>query len=371
MQFCKRCLVPTTRPGITFDAEGICFPCRVAERHEAIDWDARRKELEKIAEWGRANSRCDYDCLIGVSGGKDSTRQALFARDDLGLRPLLVCCTYPPEQQSDLGAYNLNNLISLGFDTMVVGPSPEKWKRLMRKAFFKYGNWAKPTEMALYAIPPRIAIAYGIPLIFLGENNALASGDLGGSHTGDANRIKYNNTLSGGDPSEFLGDGIAENDIYWHTFPSDEEMARANIRIVYMGYYIMDFDPFVNTEIAKAHGLRARDVKEEDIGALNLNEDLDEDLVHVNQMLKFMKLGFARATDDACQMIRRGLLTREEGADLVRRYDGRCADRYVRMFCDYLGITVEEFWRHAEKFRNPDIWEKNGTGEWRLKHPVE
>ena len=57
-----------------------------------------------------------FDCIIGVSGGKDSTRQALFIREKLKMRPLLVCCTYPPEQLTDLGAKNLSNLIKLGFD---------------------------------------------------------------------------------------------------------------------------------------------------------------------------------------------------------------------------------------------------------------
>mgnify|MGYP001593183959 CR=1 FL=1 len=366
---CKKCVITSMRPGITFDEEGVCFPCRVAEKNKFVDWQARRNELQGIAQWGREHSFGGYDCIIGVSGGKDSTRQALYARDELGLKPLLVSCNYPPQQQSEIGAYNLGNLISLGFDTIFVGPAPETWKLLMKHAFYQYGNWAKATEMALYATLAKAAIAFKIPLIFLGENNALASGDLGGSVNGDANRIKYNNTLSGGNPKELLRDVLKEKDAIWHKFPSDKEMQDANLRIVYLGYYIEDFNTFVNAKIAIEHGLKIRNVKFEDIGALTNYEDLDEDFVHVNQLLKYLKLGFARVTDDACQAIRHGLISREEAVELVKKYDGKCASVYIKGFCDYIGITENEFLRVADLFRNRDIWKKGQNENWELDRP--
>ena len=370
MRICAKCVMPETRPGIRFDEDGVCLPCRYSGQNIPVDWAKRKRELSQIADWGRANSHCGYDCIVPVSGGKDSTRQALYARDELGLRPLLVSCVYPPEQQSEIGAYNLANLISLGFDTISVGPGPEKWKTMMKRAFYKFGNWAKATELALYAIPPRVAIAYGIPLIFLGENNALTYGDVGGSLGGDANRVKYNNTLAGGSPKDLIGDGISERDALWFTYPSDEIMNQANLRVVYMGFYIKDFNIYTNAEIAIRNGLRVRDVPSEDVGTLSNFEDLDEDFVHVNQLLKFFKLGFARVTDEACQSIRMGSMQREEAIELVRKYDGKCADRYIRKFSDYIGITLDEFWRVADSYRNPDIWQKDSAGEWHMLSPI-
>lgn len=370
MKICKKCVTPDTRPGIRFDEEGVCLPCRVSENSPEIDWDSRREELKRIAEWGRANSSCGYDCIVPVSGGKDSTRQALYARDELGLRALLVSCVYPPEQQSVIGANNLSNLISLGFDTITVGPGPEKWKTLMKRAFYKFGNWAKATELALYAIPPRVAIAYGIPLIFLGENNAITYGDLGGSFGGDANRVKYNNTLAGGTPKELIGDGITERDALWFEYPSDDDMNEAGLRVVYMGYYISDFTIYRNAEIAIQNGLHIRDVPPEDVGALSNFEDLDEDFVHVNQMLKFFKMGFARVADEASQSIRMGRMTRDEAIDIVRSYDGKCAPRYINQFSHYLGITHDEFWRVANSYRNPNIWKHHSNGDWELLSPI-
>ncbi len=370
MKICQRCVTPDTRPGIALDSEGVCFPCRVMEKQSEVDWAARRQELQAIAQWGTQSSVSSYDCIVAVSGGKDSLRQALYARDELGLKPLLVSCVYPPEQQSEVGANNLSNLIRLGFNTISIGPGPEKWKTLLKRAFYRFGNWAKATELALYATPPRVAMAWGIPLIFLGENNALSYGDLGGSLGGNANRVKDNHTLAGGSPNALLGDGITEQDVLWFTFPSDEEMAKANVRIVYLGYYVEDFNNYVNARIAVQHGLQTRHALPEEVGAINSFEDLDEDFVHVNQMLKYFKFGFARVTDETSQAVRLGLMSREKACELVRRYDGKCADSYVIKFCKYLGISLQEFWRVANSFRNKAIWEQDKSGRWILNSPL-
>lgn len=369
IQICNRCVTPSTRPGIQFDDHGVCLPCRVAAETPEIDWALRREELERLADWGRQHTGMGYHCIVPVSGGKDSTRQALYARDDLGLRPLLVSCTYSPQQQSEIGAHNIANLIELGFDTIIVGPGPEKWKQMMKRAFYKFGNWAKATELALYSIPPRVAIAYNIPLIFLGENNAITYGDLGGSLGGDANRMKYNNTLSGGTPDALMGEGMTDRDVLWFRYPSDEEMHRAHLRVVYMGFYIEDFNQHTNARIAIDGGLRVRETAPEDVGALNQVEDLDEDFVHVNQLMKFLKFGFARVTDEASQLVRLGLMSRDEAIEAVSKYDGRCHDRYIHAYCEFLGIDEREFWRVADSYRGKEVWTRDEAGAWHL-NPV-
>lgn len=368
IQFCQRCVQPSTRPDVIFDDEGICLPCRYAETRDQIDWEERRRELEEIAAWGRENSTAGYDCIIGVSGGKDSTRQALYARDELGLKPLLVSCAYPPEQQTERGAYNMANLTALGFDTVVMSPGPETWKEMMRRAYLIFANWCKSTELALYASAPRAAIAYNIPLVFYGENPALAWGDFGGSHGGDANQLKdEHHTLAGGYPTELIGDGISEADVIWYIMPSTDEMERLGMRMVYMGYYIEDFNGYRNAEIAIEHGLRTREEPPGMIGDITGFDALDEDFVIVNQMLKYLKFGFGKVNDQVCEAIRLGRLTRDEGIELIEKYDGRCAPKYIRRFCEYIGITEDEFWEVAERFRHEELLEKNENGDWRLK----
>lgn len=372
VKYCKRCVQANTRPDLVFE-EGVCLPCKAAEANdsEKIDWEARKKELYKIVEWGKQHSKLGYDCIIGVSGGKDSTRQALLARDELNLKPLLVSCTYPPEQLTERGAHNLGNLIRLGFDTITVSPNPKVWKYMMRKGFLKFGNWCKSTEMALKATLPRMAIAYNIPLILVGENPALTTGDWAGSLGGDGNQWQYSHTLRGG-PQSLLDedDEISESDLYWYNYPTDEEMQRANLRVVFLGYYFESFNGPENARIAIDNGLQIRTDPPEDTGNIVQYDQLDDDFVIVNQMLKYLKFGFGKVTDHACEVIRLDKMTREEGIELVKKYDGKCAYRFIERFYKYLKISEDEFWEVAESHRGQIAWEKDKKGRWRLKNPI-
>jgi N-acetyl sugar amidotransferase len=369
MRYCKKCVNPDTRPNIHFDEEGVCFPCRFAEQksQNAVDWAARRSELDEITRWGKEHTSSSYDCIVTVSGGKDSTRQALYARDELGLKPLLVSCVYPPEQQSERGARNLSNLIEHGFDTISLSLNPQVWKTMMRQGFLKYANWCKSTELALYAIPVHVAIAYKIPLIFLGENPAFTIGEKAGGLTGDASRMKYGNTLSGGLPEPLMTESITQQDVHFYRYPSEDDVSYANLRLVYLGYYIEDFNHFKNGEFAIANGLEIRNEPPEKIGDINGYTALDEDFVIVNQMIKYIKFGFGRVTDQAAEGIALGLMDRKTGIELVKKYDGKCDKSYIERFCQYLDISEDKFWEVVESVRGKDIWEKDGNGEWKLK----
>lgn len=371
-RYCRRCLEPSTRPDSVFDDEGICLPCRLLETAHEIDWDARRRELDRIVAWGKERNVSGYDCIIPVSGGKDSHRQAIYARDVLGMHALLVSCGYPPEQQTERGARNIGNLISLGFDCIYVSPAPETWRRLMRAGFFRWGNMFKSTELALYASAPKIATAWHIPLVLYGENPALSWGTAGGSFDSDANRLKYTNTLKGGDLDWILEAGFSLKEIYWHRYPEDHEIERAGLRMVYLGYFIPDFNDITNGTIAMENGLVPRegdDAVFEEIGQITPYDALDDDFVIVNQMLKQLKLGFGKASEQASGMVRAGVMTRDEAIDLAEKYDGKCGDRYVRQFCRYIGVTEDEFWTEAERWRNKDLWLQDGN-TWRLRYPL-
>ena len=123
MRICKRCIQPDTRPGIYFDDQGVCGACLWEEKKKEIDWESREKELQDIAEWAKKTTKSNYDCAIGVSGGKDSTKQALTARDRLGLRCLLVNCE--PDGITEIGRHNIENLKKLGFDVISIRPNPK------------------------------------------------------------------------------------------------------------------------------------------------------------------------------------------------------------------------------------------------------
>jgi N-acetyl sugar amidotransferase len=371
MKYCKKCLQPDTRPNIKFNTDGICPACEFWTSLESVDWDFREKQLKEICDFGSSNKSWGYDCLIGVSGGKDSTRQALFVKNKLKMNPLLVCCTYPPEQQAERGACNLQNLISLGFNTVVVGPGPRTWKKNMRHGFYKYGNWARSTELALFSSVPRLAIAYQIPLIFWGDNPAMTLGELGVQSQGyDGNKMKFSNTLGGGDSSWLCTKDITGRDIISYQYPSDHEMERARLKIVYLGYFWKVWSKRENGTLSALHGLDVRNEHPDSIGDILGADALDEDWTMINQMIKFRKFGFGRVTEFVSEEIRNGSMTREQGVELVEKYEGKCSEKYVNSFCTYLEISQQEFWKVVDSYTNKDLFSRDSSGAWKFKHPV-
>ena len=213
MRICTKCIQPDTRPGVFFNEESVCGACLWEDEKKKIDWGERKKELEIVANDAK-KSNAIYDCVIGVSGGKDSTKQAVTARDELGLNCLLV--NYQPENITELGRKNLENLKSLGFDLISIRPNPKIMMKVTKHDFFNYLNFVKASEFPLYASTYIIAEKFKIPLIIQGENPGLT---VGTSMTGvgtdsDALKAYQLQTLSGGIQEYLNVDGITEKDLY-------------------------------------------------------------------------------------------------------------------------------------------------------------
>lgn len=369
MKYCKKCVQPDTRPGIHFNEDGICGACLYEEEKKHIDWDSRWKELEKIAKWSKKTTKSNYDCAIGVSGGKDSTFQALTARDKLGLRPLLV--NSEPEGITDIGRKNIENLKNLGFDVISMRANPQVMKKLIKRDLYEYVNPVKVTEYTLFASTYIITDAFNIPLIIQGENDAFTLGVKNTELAADDDALNADKQVTISDPwRDYLIDDVTEKDLFMYHYDSDR-MKKEGVKAVWLQYYTKEWSQPHNAAFSIAHGLtiRPQDFNPNDIGTYSPYFQLDSDLVQVNQMLKYIKFGFGQCTDHACYDIRAGEITREEGIELVRKYDGKCSPRYVKKFCDYVDITVDEFWRIANSVRG-DMWEKSSDGEWVLKNPI-
>lgn len=372
MKYCNKCLQTDTRPGIKFNEEGICPACVYHESLNYVDWDDRREELEEIVAFGKKNNHSGYDCIIGVSGGKDSTRQALYVRDVLKMNPLLVCLSYPPEQVTQRGVENVSNMIQHGFDCITINPAPQLWRALMKKGFSQFTNWCKSTELALFSSVPRLAIAYQIPLIWWGENAALQLGDLNvlGKSGSDGNSLRKMNTLGGGDISWLLGETVTKSDLLQYCYPAEREMEDANLRITFLGYFWKDWSLVDNGIFSALRGLEIRNEKPWEIGDPLGITSLDEDWVTLNQMIKYLKFGFGRISDYVNEDIRNGRITREEGINLVQKYDGTCSNKYIKSFSDYIGISVTEFWNQVDASVNLSLFEKQSLGLYKPKFKV-
>jgi hypothetical protein len=104
-------------------------------------------------------------------------------------------------------------------------------------------------------------------------------------------------------------------------------------------------------------GLKIREDGVEKTGDLFGVTALDEDFTPVNQLIKYYKFGFGRVTDYCNEEIRLGRMSRERGIVLVEAYDDAHDDTYIKEYCDYLGIGVEDFWRKVTAATNPELFE--------------
>lgn len=372
MKYCKKCLQPDTRPNTVFTDDGICPACNYFEKLGQVDWQERTEILLDIAKDFPKSNRHDFDCIIGVSGGKDSVRQAVFVRDKLGLNPLLACLSYPPEQVTQRGVDNLSKLINLGFDCVVSNLAPETWRKLMRHSFEKFTNWGRSTELALFSSVPQLAIQYDIPLILWGENPGLQLGDLKtlGKTGYDGNNLRDMNTLSGGE-LDWITDSFEDmGDLIPYRYPSRKMFNDARIQIVYLGWFLGDWSFVNNASYSCLDGIHIRDDTVQNTGDLFGVTSLDEDWVTLNQMIKYYKFGFGRVTDYANEGIRNGQMTREEAIKIVEKYDGSCSDEYIKSFCDYIEITVDQFWKQVLKNVNLKIFSITSDGEVQRKFKV-
>ena len=373
MRYCKRCLQPDTRPGIVFDDEQVCFACRYEESKAVIDWDQRQAELRAFAQQAKDEAKKrgnTYDCIIGVSGGKDSTFQAVYAKEKLGLNPLLINCM--PDEITEIGRKNIENLNNLGFDIISIRPNPIVAKKLARKSFFERGNIIAASEYCLWASAYIMAVKFNIPLIIQGENAALTLGAAKNQEaTGNAFSVMQLETIRGASVDSFvdLSNNITEKDLFLYKIPTVEEMQAKGIRAIFLQYYVKEWSQVTNADFAIARGLTGRTDDLHSLGRYRRYTALDCDLQIPNQMIKYLKFGFGYATDEICYDIREGRFSREDGKWYVNEFDGLCGEEYIEKACKYLSITKEQFWEVVDRYVNRDLFEKV-DGKWVKKFTV-
>jgi N-acetyl sugar amidotransferase len=371
MKYCNRCLQPNTRPNTLFSADGVCPACVYFEALKNVDWQERFEILEDLLASYPRRAGQYHDCIIGVSGGKDSTRQALYLREKLGINPLLVSLSYPPEQVTERGVSNLSNLIELGFDVVISAPAPQTWKVLKREGFRKFTNSFRSTEMALFSSVPQIAIRYGIKLILWGENPGLQLGDMKTlGRTGyDGNSLRYMNTLSSG-LDWMLDCGYSKAQLFSYVYPATSEFEKHDLQIVYLGWFLGDWSLVNNAGYSCGNGLDIRVDGVEKTGDLYGVTALDEDFTPVNQLIKYYKYGFGRVTDYVNEEIRLGRISRCDGIRLVEDYDDAQDEKYIKDYCDYLGVSTIKFWDKVKASVNEQLFSIENDGSIRRKFKV-
>ena len=339
MIYCSKCIMPTTRPEQVFE-DGVCDACRSADvKHAEIDWDAREKEFREILDRYRGDGT-NYDCIIPVSGGKDSCYQAITMRDKYGMTPL--CVTHTPCDLTDVGLKNLNFLRDQGFDLIQISANRKAYRELVRIGFFKLGDCCWPEHIGIFTAPVRVAVNYRIPLLIWGENSQF---EYGGPATHKENNFLDRNWLeqfqmSGHRLSDVVHDGVNLNDIKTLHYPSDEQIRDVGVTGLFLGYF-EKWDTKRNTDICCSLGWNKNPDGPIE-GAYNDIENLDCKWIGgLHDYMKYIKYGYGRATDQLCIEIRAGRMTRNEAIEALNKTDeGKIPWKYTPDFLEYLGTPA-------------------------------
>lgn len=365
--YCTRCVYPNIAIALSVDDDGVCSACRVAEQFEALTrefWDRRRRKFEELVHQLTARNTSNYDCIVPVSGGKDSYWQTHVAIEELGLKPLLV--TYHGNNYLPEGDYNRDRMRQVfDVDHIVFGPSVDVLKKLNRLCFRKMGDMNWHAHCGIVTYPIQIAVKFDIPLMLWGET----AWDITGMYDPDdyvefSARSRHEHDLRGFEWYDMLDDpreSLREKDLQWAKYPSDEDILKVGLRGLYIGNFLR-WDPNAHSELMKErYGWKPADRPfERTYRRVSNLDDRYENGAH--DLLKFVKFGYGRASDHASKDIRTGYLTREQGVEMVRKHD-HVVSQDLYHWLEYVELSEDEFWATADTFRDPRVW-WIANGEW-------
>jgi len=368
MKYCKKCVMPDTRPGIEFNEEGICSACVAAEKQKTTDWAQRMKELEELCDKYRGMNGDSWDCAIAVSGGKDSHYQVYIMKEVMKMNPILFSVedNFP---MTEAGKHNIRNISEeFGCNIISLKPDIKTQKKLMRKTFEEYG---KPTwfiDRLIYTYPLHMAKKFNTPLLVYGEDVSYTYGGANAVETYSAKNQIYNGVASEIPLEVLLSTGVSEKDLSLTIPPTKEEID--TLEPIYLSYFL-PWNSYNNYVFAKSRGFKDLTHEWDRTHHIENFDQIDSRAYLVHSWLKYPKFGHASATDYAARLIRYGLLTREEAVKLINERDGKLDPKCVDDFCDFLGYSKTEFWKIIDKLYNKDLFTKNKYGEWVLKEKLK
>ncbi len=385
--FCKRCVMSNQRPAsskefkhtksqkhttLNIPNDGICDACRYADKKEEINWKSREAELLKLLDRHRKTDGT-YDCIVPGSGGKDSVYAAHLLKYKYGMHPLTV--TWPPILYTDIGYANFRNwLYKGGFDNISFNYNAKVHALLTRLAIENLLHPFQPFILGQKNLAPKLALKYEVPLIFYGESEAEYGNPL--AETATSLRDKSYFTMENLSDIHLGGVSVKElqekykltiNDIMTYLPPTASEVAKMNMEVHYLGYYLKWTPQEAYYYSVENVGFQANPFRTE--GTYSKYNSLDDKIDGFHYYTTFIKFGLGRASYDASQEIRNKHLTREEGIALVRKFDGEFPQKYFQEIMDYIGMKPDHFLDLCDQFRSPHLWKKE-NGKWILRYPV-
>ncbi len=358
--YCARCVYPGMAVNLSLDDDGVCSACRTHEDFDAIPesvWAQRREKFATLVDEIRSKSDSDYDCIVPVSGGKDSYWQTHLMCEELGLKPLLV--TYHGNNYLPEGDINRDRMRWVfDADHLVLGPSVSVLKKLNRLCFRVMGDMNWHAHCGIFTVPIQVAVRYRVPLVMWGE----IAWDISGMYDPDdyvefSARTRHEHALRGYEWDDLIGDPVeqlSEKDMLWARYPSDAEILDVGVRGLYVGnFYFWKPSEHAALMTELYDWKEAEQPFERTYRTMSNLDDRYENGIH--DLMKFVKFGYGRASDHASKDIRSGFITREQGIEYVQRYD-HVVSSDLGHWLDYVDMSEDEFWNTADGFRDPRIW---------------
>ena len=362
MKYCKNCVLPDSRPGVVLLEDGVCKACKnQQQKTDDINWEQREQMFGEVVKNAKSKSK-GYDCLIPVSGGKDSTWQVVKCLE-YGLNCLTF--TWRPPGRTAIGQKNLDNLVGLGVDHIDYQINPKVEKKFMLQALKTYGATAIPMHMAIFNIAPKLAVNFSIPLIVWGENSAFEYGSEEDQLTGfrlDEKWFKKFGVTHGTTAKDWVSEVLSQKELTPYFGTTQQELESRDILSVFLGYYFK-WDVETSLKVAAAHGFQVREQGAK-TGYYNY-ADIDDIFISIHHYLKWYKFGMTRTFDNLSLEIRNGRISRDEALNILRKRGPEEPSEDIAQFCSFVGITRDEFNEIIEKFRNLDIWVKE-DGVWKI-----
>tara|TARA_B100000686_G_scaffold347900_1_gene437673 strand:+ start:518 stop:1657 length:1140 start_codon:yes stop_codon:yes gene_type:complete len=368
IRFCKLCLTPDSRPRIEFDSLGVCNACLNAEEKNQIDWDIRREQFLRLVEESRP-SKGPYDCIVPWSGGKDSSAIAYKLKFEFGLNPLLV--TFSPLIPNDVGVHNREALIRAGFDHLMIRPNQNVSRHLARRFFIERANPKIGWDAGINSVPLQAAVNYKIPLVVYAEHGESEYGGrvLSEEHRKIRDMTEILEHLVGDYPGNWVDDVVKDEDLAPYMFPSKTEIEDVGVKAIYFSYFFR-WSMYENYQYIRDRIEFHTNPAGRTDGTFNDFDSLDDKIDNLYYYTQFIKFGFGRTIRDASRMIQNGQMTREEGLELARKYDGEFPSNYHADHLDYLDLSETEFTEVIDLHRNPEVWLQDGN-QWKLRFSPE
>jgi len=367
--YCKGCLTPRSRPRVVFDKNGFCNACNWAETKKSINWKYKRNDLARICDKFRRSDY--YDCIVPVSGGKDSSYVAWKMKHELGMNPL--CVTFTPPIQTEIGRQNLENFRNSGFDVMEIRPNPEVYRGLCKRMFIEQARSKFPFVIMIGTGVAKLALKLDIPFIIYGEEGET-------EYSGDSSYLDtvwmpweyaFNCYHEGNDLHKYL-DEFTQKELYWWLPPSEKDFEKLSIT---WWSKFENWDDELHRDLAvEKCGLLTSGKQ---AGTFTSHSQVDDYLQDLHAYEMFIKFGFGRATGDCNLAIHAGRMTREEAVEIVKKEDGVFPLNYLGIYSRFFDMSEGEFWSVLSKHVNRDILQ-SGKGDygqrekpWILKNPVK